>query len=342
MPSASAIRTQIESSLAERIPSALTPVQRIFRPVAPTGVAALDELLQGGLPLGAITELTGPESSGRTSVALSYIAGLTRAGRVCAWIDAGNALHAESAAAAGVDLARLLWVRCGVQSATRPIPADASFSLPRKYMAAPPVKRGLHGGGFGNHPRNETQGISKAVGDLLRPQNFDPRYDRPAPFRWPLQKSSQPVLNSSALSQSKRRAGKPWTRMEQALKATDLLLQDGGFSAIVLDIADGAPEHVSRVELSIWFRYRAAVARTQASLLLLTQHACAKSAGELLLRFEAGIPCDEETVFTGLEHRVQVARRRFSQESNVIPLKKPSQSERIARWRGTCTWAGTR
>jgi len=342
MPSASAIRLQIENALAERIPSALTPVQRILRPIAPTGVAALDELLGGGLPLDAITELTGPESSGRTSVALSYIAGLTRAGRVCAWIDAGDALHAESAAAAGIDLARLLWVRCGVQTATKPTPADASFSLPRKYMAAPPVKRGLHGGGFGNHPRNETQGISKAVGDLLQPQNFAPHSDKPTPFRRPVEKSFEPGVNSSTQSQSKGKAGKPWTRMEQALKATDLLLQGGGFSAIVLDMAGIAPEHVSRVELSIWFRYRAAAERTQASLLLLTQHACAKSAGELLLRFEPGIPCSEETIFTGLEHRVQVARRRFSQESNVIPLKKPSQSERIAHWRSACAWAGTR
>ena len=59
---------------------------------------------------------------------------------------------------------------------------------------------------------------------------------------------------------------KPWARIEQALRVTDLLLQAGGFSAIVLDMAGIAPEHVSRVPLATWFRYRAAAERTQAEL----------------------------------------------------------------------------
>src|SRR5208283_3202931 len=100
MPSASAIRLQIESALAARIPAALTPAARMVRPVAPTGIAALDEALHGGLPVGAITELIGPECSGRTSVALAFVAGMTQAGRVCAWLDVSNALDPASAAAA--------------------------------------------------------------------------------------------------------------------------------------------------------------------------------------------------------------------------------------------------
>ena len=80
MPAASAIRLQIESALAARIPSALTPAPRIVRPVAATGIDALDEVLRGGLPVGALTELVGPECSGRTSVALKFVAGLTQAG----------------------------------------------------------------------------------------------------------------------------------------------------------------------------------------------------------------------------------------------------------------------
>ena len=68
----------------------------------------------------------------------------------------------------------------------------------------------------------------------------------------------------------------------------DLLLQAGGFSAIVLDMASIELEHASRVPLATWFRYRAAAERTQACVLLLTQHGCAKSSTELLLRFEPG------------------------------------------------------
>ena len=113
MPSAAALRQQIEAALSDRIPSALTPAPRVICPTAPTGIAALDDALSGGLPIGAITELAGPECSGRTSLALSFIAGLTNAGRVCAWVDVSDMLHPESAAAIGVDLDRLLWIRCG-------------------------------------------------------------------------------------------------------------------------------------------------------------------------------------------------------------------------------------
>ncbi len=122
MPSAAALRQQIEAALANRIPSALTPAPRVIRPTAPTGITALDDALGGGLPIGAITELAGPECSGRTSLALSFVAGLTNAGRVCAWVDVSDTLHPESAAAIGVDLDRLLWIRCGqpVQQLTLP------------------------------------------------------------------------------------------------------------------------------------------------------------------------------------------------------------------------------
>src|SRR6202167_3184746 len=97
MPSAAALRLQIETSLADRIPSALTPRPKIVRPFAPTGIAALDELLEGGLPLGAISEMTGPESSGRSSAALSFVSRLTRAGNVCSWVDVSDTFDPESA-----------------------------------------------------------------------------------------------------------------------------------------------------------------------------------------------------------------------------------------------------
>lgn len=61
---------------------------------------------------------------------------------------------------------------------------------------------------------------------------------------------------------------KPWPRIEQALRVTDLLLQAGGFSAIVLDLRSIAPEHVSRIPLATWFRYGAAAERSRTSVLL--------------------------------------------------------------------------
>lgn len=346
MPSPAILRRQIEAALASRIPSALTPAPRIIRPVAATGVPEIDALLDsgfgGGLPLGAITEMVGPECSGRTSVALSFIAQMTRAGKVCAWVDVSNMLQPESAAAAGVDLSRMLWVRCGVQKAAAAAQsARKGFALPEKYLVPPPVKKGLHGGGFGPHPRNEVKGLSDAVSGLLAPrcaepqrrvrtekEVFEPALQRPA---------AHPKRNSVPFA-------KPWPRIEQALRVTDLLLQAGGFSAIVLDMASIAPEYVSRVPLATWFRYRAAAERTQASILLLTQHPCAKISGELLLRFAPGDACcGETTVFTGIEHCIEVARRRFTQApSNVVPLRKPPQSVNTANWQSRTTWAGPR
>ena len=77
-----------------------------------TGIAALDALT-GGLPRGALTEIFGPASSGRTSLLLAILAQATARGEVCALIDAGDSFDPESAQAAGVGLKRVLWVRCG-------------------------------------------------------------------------------------------------------------------------------------------------------------------------------------------------------------------------------------
>src|ERR1700747_3031404 len=77
-----------------------------------SGIPALDALT-GGLPRGCLTEICGSASSGRTTVLLAALASATRRGEYCAVIDASDALDPESLAAAGVDLDRLLWVRCG-------------------------------------------------------------------------------------------------------------------------------------------------------------------------------------------------------------------------------------
>jgi recombination protein RecA len=344
---ATTLRHQIEASLAHRIPSALTPRLRTIRPVAPTGIQVVDELLEGGLPLGAITEVVGPTCSGRTTFALSFLAGMTRARKVCAWIDVSDEFDPESAAAAGVELSNLLWVRCGV----RPVSQTASFSqpgfsLPEKYFAPPPIKKGLHGGGFGPHPRNEAKDLSDAVSRLLRPEvpvchQADSHYGSPTGRadceQWlPLAatgKRNVPISN-----------GKPWPRIDQALRVADLLLQGGGFGAVVLDMCSIAPEHALRVPLATWFRYRAAAERTQTSILLLTQHPCAKSSAELLLRLrQNNVSHDSGTVLAGFEHCLEVARRRFTQAAMVaVPLRPCSQDESIANWSCKTMWAGPR
>jgi recombination protein RecA len=345
MSSAALLRRQIEASLASRIPSALTPAPRTIRPIATTGIQTIDELLEGGLPVGAITEIVGSECSGRTSFALSFLAQMTQAEKVCAWIDVSDTLDPESAAAVGVDLSRLLWVRCGVQTASQARPtAKYAFFLPEKHMVPPPTKKSLHGGGFGSHPRNEAKGLSGAVSSLLKPETFAPRCAESQRRERPEEESLELSPQKIATERSKTTVfpSKPWARIEQALRTTDLLVQGGGFNAIIFDMGSIAPEHASRVPLATWFRYRTVAEQTQASILLLTQHSCAKSSAELLLRLQPGnARLDETTVFTGIDHEIEIVRRRFTQlPTNVIPLRKPSQGATTTTWQSRTTWAG--
>lgn len=77
--------------------------------VIPTGSIALDVALGiGGLPRGRIIEVYGPESSGKTTVALHAIANAQRNGGIAAFIDAEHALDPEYAKALGVDTDALL------------------------------------------------------------------------------------------------------------------------------------------------------------------------------------------------------------------------------------------
>src|SRR5271156_1962343 len=158
MPTAQHLRAQIEANLAQRIPSALTPLPRISSPGAPIGICEIDALLHGGLPVGAISEIVGPECSGRTSLALTFVSGMTQAGNVCAWVDVSDTLHPESAAAIGVDLSRLLWIRCGASPVTSPLPQSSVLGS-RMVEKTPKAKPGAPQGG-GGHPRMEAKGLS--------------------------------------------------------------------------------------------------------------------------------------------------------------------------------------
>src|SRR5574340_159708 len=73
----------------------------------PTGISQLE------VPRGCLTEICGPASSGRTGLLLSLMAQATAREEVCALVDTSGSFDPHSAATAGVDLARVLWVRCG-------------------------------------------------------------------------------------------------------------------------------------------------------------------------------------------------------------------------------------
>jgi recombination protein RecA len=110
-------RAELESLLrARKLDRTLSTALPVAVPgddhaLAPTGLAALEEALGGGFPRGQLSELIGPASSGRTSVVLHALAAATRRGELVALVDGLDTFDVESAAAAGLDLDRLLWVR---------------------------------------------------------------------------------------------------------------------------------------------------------------------------------------------------------------------------------------
>lgn len=105
------IETRVEERLRGRFPTPLGWRQKPAAQTAPIGIAEVDALT-GGLPRGALTEVCGPASSGRTALLLSLLAEFTRRQELCVLVDAGDSFDPASAAAAGVELGRLLWVRC--------------------------------------------------------------------------------------------------------------------------------------------------------------------------------------------------------------------------------------
>jgi hypothetical protein len=246
------LRLEIEHALERSFPAALSPAQRTVYETAATGVAEVDSLLDGGLPIGAISELNGPESSGRTSLALAFLAQRTSGGQVCAWVDADDALDPESAAANGVSLRQLLWVRCA-----------------------------------------KSGGTAK---------------------------------------------GKPWRRLDQALRATDLLLQAGGFAAIVLDLGDTAAEHARRIPLATWFRFRQAADRARTCLVVVAQANCAQSSAAAVLECAPLRPITAGgTVLRGFHFEVRRERQR------VTPFAVGKRKPPASTWQATGSWdaAGT-
>jgi len=112
----SAARAALESLLrARKLDVTLTSAAAWREPdqdrLAPTGCAALDTELGGGLRRGQVSEVIGPRSSGRSAMALTIAAAATGRGEVVAFIDTHDRFDPVSAEAAGLDLRRLLWVR---------------------------------------------------------------------------------------------------------------------------------------------------------------------------------------------------------------------------------------
>jgi|SRR5581483_2724634 len=88
------------------------PLVLIERP-QPDSIPAAGVPEFGAIPRGSLTEICGPTSSGRTSMAIALMSEITAREESCALIDTDDAFDPTTAAHAGVRLDRLLWIRCG-------------------------------------------------------------------------------------------------------------------------------------------------------------------------------------------------------------------------------------
>ena len=167
MNAAALLRSKIQATLAPHLRTELE-----FRPYASpdlvaSGISELDALVGGGLPRGALTEVCGPTSSGRTSLVYSVLAQMTQKQEVCAFVDVSDSLDTESLASAGVDLTRILWVRCGEEKTSDKVDAPARRSEFNKSKDVSLLEDKCFYGTSGfRHPRDSARGLDRAMGFL--------------------------------------------------------------------------------------------------------------------------------------------------------------------------------
>jgi hypothetical protein len=121
-----------KAEIADRFGDAFKLHEKTVVETLSTGIAEIDALT-GGLPRGAIAEIFGPASSGRTSLMYSMLAHATTHEETCALIDTNDVFAPAVAADAGIGFDHLLWIRC-------------AGNLEHAFKAADLL---LHAGGFG-------------------------------------------------------------------------------------------------------------------------------------------------------------------------------------------------
>lgn len=295
----------------------------------PFGIPSLDALT-GGVPRGALTEMIGPGSSGRTSVMLALIAEVTRRQEVCALVDSTDSFDPASAQAAGVDLRRMLWIRCGRASESR----DTDRNIASRQQRPSPKS---------TEPAARTTTVARTMNQVAPPakniswsihQNYDSRLrhamvnggeNYKSREAWSVQRNSAPAAEkrNPSLRFAEARKAK-WDRLDQALKATDLLLQSGGFGLVIVDLGDISVEQARRIPLTSWFRFRRVVENTPTILMVLAKDSCAKTCASLVMQLSADPRRSGQTnsesqlthvsLLDGLNVRVELLRTRLERK----------------------------
>lgn len=155
MPAATVTRESLEALLRTRqldrtLTTALASEPASARWEVPTGIAALDARLEGGIPRGHLSEVIGPRSSGRLAVAVSALAAATTRGEAVALIDPLDMFDPVSASACGIDFQRMLWIRGDATESAR-MSLSCEYGTLQKNVdrAVKALNLVLQAGGFG-------------------------------------------------------------------------------------------------------------------------------------------------------------------------------------------------
>jgi recombination protein RecA len=229
-------KSEIESEITSRFGSAFKLQEKRAGEFLSSGISQIDAFA-GGLARGAITEIYGPPSSGRTSFMLSAMAHATRHEEVCALVDTNDVFDPQSAAGAEVKFDRLLWIRCA-------------------------------------------------------------------------------------------------NNLEHAFKATDMLLQAGGFGLVMLDLGDVPAQSAKRIISSWWYRFRRTLESTPTALVVIVEESAVRSCASVALelktenylwssRGEKPGPATSE--FPSINNFGN--RRRFSSGAHVASISTPSVTQ---------------
>jgi recombination protein RecA len=311
---------------------------------APTGITALDDKV-GYIPKSALTQIYTPHSisSGRTTLLCSLLAQFTDREELCALIDGRDCFDAKAAEAAGVDLSQVLWVRCGKKQRTS-YGKNEEVDLEKKQRNLEKKQRRGHGeeqrtGHAEKHGarcekkqekshegKPETSYAGKPEASYVRKPGVG--YEDRAVVR------EVNGAGKASVRPAEERRMKP---LEQAFKAADILIQNGGFGLIAIDLGDVEERLVRKIPLTTWFRFARVIEKQPTALVVFATCPAAQSCAALTLQlknaeaqwstkahahghtqFLAGLKCEVEI------GRVRGHRRKPVQSSNVSFAATPA------------------
>ena len=166
-PAQSVERLSALSKLAHVTPASQLEVRPAPEMVS-SGIREMDALT-GGFPRGCLTEVCGDASSGRTSVLLATLAAATQRQEVCALVDVSDAFDPGSAANAGVNFEKLLWIRCGTEQTAAERHKNTAHGVSRGFgIKGTPAL----GGRKREHPGHDVEQALRVTDLLLQSGGF--------------------------------------------------------------------------------------------------------------------------------------------------------------------------